>query len=98
MLSLLHYRSLRREAQDIILRIQQAERPAASFIGVSKINPDTARQTDVEGQLEKSTLSVNRAPFPCVKALHTDDSKDGVVFVVNWKENDSNGSQHLATR
>ena len=82
---MLHCCSLRREVQDDILSIQHAERAAASFIGTSSMNPDTATQTDVEGQLEKSTLSVNRAPFPCVKALHTNDGEEGVAFVVNGK-------------
>ena len=94
MQSLLQYRSLRREVQDDILRTQRAKRPAASFTDVSTVNPDTATQTDVEGQSEKSTSSVDRAPFPGVKVVHTDDSEDGVVFVVNWKENDSNDPQH----
>ena len=29
-----------------------------------------------------------------MKVFHTDDSEDGVVFVVNWKENDSVDPQH----
>ena len=29
-----------------------------------------------------------------MNVLHTDDNEDGVVFVVNWKENDSNDPQH----
>ena len=94
MQSLLQYRSLRREVQDDILRTQQAKRPAASFTDASTINPDTATQTDVEGQSEKSTPSVDRALLAGVKVLHTDDNEDGVVFVVNWKENDSNDPQH----
>ena len=94
MQSLLQYRSLRREVQDHILRTQKAKRPAASFTDASTINPDTATQTDVEGQSEKSTLSVDCALFPGVKVLPRDDGENGVVFVVNWKENDSNDPQH----
>lgn len=87
MQSLLQYRNLRREVQDDILRTQRAKRPAGSFADASTISPDTATQTDVEGQSEKSTPSVDRVLFAGVKVLHTDDSEDGVIFVVNWKEN-----------
>lgn len=76
-----------------VLPTQQAKQPAAFFTHESIINPDTATQTDVEGQSEKSTPSVDRALVPGVKVLHTDDSEDGVVFVVNWKENGSNDPQ-----
>lgn len=56
--------------------------------------PTRQAQTDVEGQSENSTPSVDRALFAVVKVLHTDDSEDGVVFVVSSKEHDSNEPQH----
>lgn len=100
MQSLFQYRRLRQEVQDDILRTQQAKRPAGSFTGASTIILEAAPQTDVEEQsepaqiAEKSTPSVDRALFPGVKVLRMNESEDGVVFIVNWKENDPNNPQH----
>jgi len=100
MQSFFQYRRLRREAQDDIRRMQQAKRPAGPFTDAWTIQLETAPQTDVEDQsesgrmAEKSTPSVDRALFPGVKVLRTDESEDGIVFVVDWKENDSNNPQH----
>lgn len=83
--------------------MQQAKRPAGPFTDAWTIQLETAPQTDVEDQsesgrmAEKSTPSVDRALFPGVKVLRTDESEDGVVFVVDWKENDSNNPPTLAT-
>ena len=100
MQSLLQYRRLRREVQDDILRTQQAKRPAGSFTGAPMSNLETAPQTDVEAQsesdriAEKSTPFVDRALIPGVQVLRMDGSEDGVVFIVNWNENDRNDPQH----
>ena len=100
MQSLLQYRRLRREVQDDILCSQKAKRPSRSFMGAPDIKPETAPQTDVEQQYgpgriaEKSASPVDHALLPGVKVLRIDESEDGVVFVVHWKENDPNDPQH----
>ena len=100
MQSIFQYRRLRQEVQDHIVRTQQAKRPASSFTGSSTAKSETAPQTDIDEESEsaeiseKSTPSVDRALFPGVKVLRRDESEDGVVFVVNWKENDPSDPQH----
>lgn len=82
-----------------VLRTPQSKRPVGSSTVALTINLETAPQTDVEEQsesspiAEKSTPSVEPALFPGVKLLLTHESEDDVVFVVNWKENESNNPQ-----
>ena len=100
MQSIIQYRRLRREVQDDILRTQQAKRPASSFIGASTVRLETAPLTDVDEETELGRIaekvdpSVDRALSPGVKVLGMDESEGGVVFVVNWTEDDSNNPQH----
>ena len=100
MQSLFQYRRLRREVQHHILRTPQAKRPVDFSTVASTANLETAAQTDVEKQwrsspiAEKLTPSVEPALFPGVRILRTDEAEDDVLFVVDWKENDSNNPQH----
>lgn len=63
-----------------------SDRPPPSQTHRQSIPTRQHRQTsrEISG---KSTQSVNRVLFAGVKVSHTEDSEDGVVFVVNWKEN-----------